>query len=244
MRTGFHRSEEFPKLLNAIKSAPLRHLTIHGRTRPQRYTGAADWTKVHEATVNCPFPVIGSGDVCDIGTLKTRQACSPHIKAVIIGRGALRNPWVFTTASNAPVLASLAAFILLQDLALESHERLVSWCAELNSDAFGIDDEDGWQRLIENLMSDLRSKNIKTLADIEVTSRALSRGKMLWNYLRSSLPVAFMEPSLMRAQTLAGFLGQINEIARQLHISPANLPVVYNSEHDWMYSGAGRGPKP
>jgi tRNA-dihydrouridine synthase len=172
-----------------------------------------------------------------------RQEVSPNVKAVIIGRGALRNPWIFTGATHAPVVAAFVAFVLLQDLALESEERLVAWCTTLKPNSFRLIEEAEWGRVIENLLIKLRGKSFKTLTDIEVTPRALSRGKMVWNYLRSSLPSAFMEPSLMRASTLEGFLRQIDEIARQLQLSPANLPVIYNPEHDWMYSGAGRNAK-
>ena len=243
MRTGFHSPSEFSNLLAAIKHLPLRHLTVHGRTRPARYTGQADWLLIDEAVRTCTFPVFGSGDVCDHKTLSKRVETASGVKAVIIGRGALRNPWVFQCSRSAPLTSALAAFVLLQDLALESQERLVAWAAELSPDFFAFKDEARWMHLIETLLSSLRGQHhAAPLEDLQVSARALSRGKMLWNYLRSSLPEAYMNPALMRVTSLPQLLNGIDEITRQLQLSPVNVPVVYNPEHDWMYSGAGRKP--
>lgn len=244
MRTGFRQASEFPRLLDCVRELPLHHLTVHGRTRPDRYLGKADWSLIKDAASGCRFPIVGSGDICDADTFHERSSIAGGVSAVIIGRGALRNPWVFRGDTHAPVSWALAAFILLQDLALESTERLIAWAANQHPEYFYTKDADAWSRVIERLLKDLRSKGKgASPAQIEVSSRALSRGKMLWNYLRSSLPDAFMAPGLMRASSLPQLIEGIHEITRHLELSPANLPVIYNPEHDWMYSGAGRGVK-
>ena len=71
-------------------------LTIHGRTRAQMYRGEADWTLIGEVKRNprMTIPVIGNGDVkCvqDAVRMMNETGCD----MVMIGRGALGNPWIF-----------------------------------------------------------------------------------------------------------------------------------------------------
>lgn len=242
MRTGYEHSEEFPRLLSAIRHLPLRHLTVHGRTRPDRYTGSSNWELIEHAASFMSCPVIGSGDICDKDGLEKRSVLAPAVHATIVGRGALRNPWYFAGVTSAPVDAALVAFIVMQDIAFESPERLTRWVLDDSRKKFGnLSGEDWWTEIVSLLKT--RGEHPHGLDAIQVSSRALSRGKMLWNYLRSSLPEAFLEPRLMRASKLSDFIGGIHEIARQLRLSPDNLPLTYRSELDWMYSGAGRGVK-
>ncbi|NBO39145.1 tRNA-dihydrouridine synthase family protein, partial [bacterium] len=61
MRVGFSRDEEFSRLLDVLKPLSLARVTIHGRTRADRYTGQARWSFIEQAArvLNCP--VVGSG---------------------------------------------------------------------------------------------------------------------------------------------------------------------------------------
>lgn len=71
-------------------------VTVHGRTRDQYYSGQADWSmirQVKEALVPFGVPVIGSGDIWrpeDAKRMLEETGCD----AVMIGRGALGNPWL------------------------------------------------------------------------------------------------------------------------------------------------------
>ena len=240
MRTGFHSRNEFPELLGAIKGHPLRQLTVHGRTRPERYTGLASWELIEMAAKSCIFPVIGSGDICDKETLLSRNEISPSVGGVIIGRGALRNPWIFTDQTEAPVLMALVAFIALQELGLSSGDKLVQ-LAEKTAGRQLSHEGEFWG--IVQSVAELLGQNPQTPADLVVSSRALSRGKMLWNYLRSSLPNPFMAPAVMRSSTLSDFILGIEGIVRQNEMNSASLELRYHRELDWMYSGAGRSHK-
>lgn len=83
---------EFAKM---CESAGAKAITIHARTREQFYSGKSDWDMVAKLKQSVNIPVILSGDVVDKDTYLEaveRTGCD----AVMIGRGALGNPAVFS----------------------------------------------------------------------------------------------------------------------------------------------------
>ena len=70
-------------------------IAIHGRTKEQSYGGQADWDAIAEVKAAVSIPVVGNGDVktvADIDRLKQYTGC----EAVMIGRAAIANPWIFS----------------------------------------------------------------------------------------------------------------------------------------------------
>jgi tRNA-dihydrouridine synthase B len=70
-------------------------IAVHGRTKVQGYTGLADWNAIAEVKQAVKIPVIGNGDVktvVDIERIKIATGCD----AVMIGRAAIGNPWIFS----------------------------------------------------------------------------------------------------------------------------------------------------
>jgi hypothetical protein len=130
----------------------------------------------------------------------------------------------------------------MQDMAFESPEILRRWAAERDPSSFGLETTEDWWRDIETLLR-ARGSSAGELNKIEVTSRALSRGKMLWNYLRSSLPEIFMEPLLMRSAKLSDFVDGIERLSEAGGFSAGYLPLRHRPDLNWMYSGEGRGVK-
>lgn len=69
-------------------------IAIHGRTKVQKYDGRANWDAIAALKQAVPVPVIGNGDVttpADIEHMKAYTGCD----AVMIGRAAIGNPWIF-----------------------------------------------------------------------------------------------------------------------------------------------------
>ena len=69
-------------------------ISMHGRTKQQKYGGHADWDAIADLRATVKVPVIGNGDVQtpdDIARMKAYTGCD----AVMIGRAAIGNPWIF-----------------------------------------------------------------------------------------------------------------------------------------------------
>ena len=93
-RVGFESEEEFDQLLRIFKSHAIDLLTIHGRTVKERYQTPVHDDRVAQAvrTLNCP--VIANGNVVNSQT-GLSYLDSTGAAGLMIGRGAIRNPWIF-----------------------------------------------------------------------------------------------------------------------------------------------------
>lgn len=85
------------EVARAAESAGCAWVAIHGRTRAQGYTGYADWELIREVAASTALPVIGNGDILEADEA-LRRCDESGCAAVMVGRGALRNPWMFLEA--------------------------------------------------------------------------------------------------------------------------------------------------
>ena len=87
------------KSINAVEVAMVCEkagasaITIHARTRSQGYSGKADWNIIKQVKEAVNIPVIGNGDVTS-PELAKKMLDETNCDAVMIGRGALGNPWL------------------------------------------------------------------------------------------------------------------------------------------------------
>jgi nifR3 family TIM-barrel protein len=96
-RAGWNQdNRNAPEFACAMVEAGAKMITVHGRTRTQGFSGTSDpeIIRLVRAAVPSHIPVVGNGDVIDIDgykRLREHTGCD----AVMIGRGALGNPWLF-----------------------------------------------------------------------------------------------------------------------------------------------------
>lgn len=69
-------------------------ITLHGRTRDQFYSGKADWNAIAELKAYLSIPVIGNGDIFSFSD-GIKMLEETRCDGIMIGRGALGNPWIF-----------------------------------------------------------------------------------------------------------------------------------------------------
>ena len=94
MRIGFDtHSINCIEMAKLFESAGVSALAIHGRTRSQFYEGQADWSYIKQVKENISIPVIGNGDIRTPEDAK-RMIDETGCDAVMIGRGAMGNPWL------------------------------------------------------------------------------------------------------------------------------------------------------
>ena len=97
-------------------------IAVHGRTKEQGYGGLADWDAIAAVKAAVRIPVIGNGDVRtpeDIQRMKAYTGC----EAVMIGRAAVGNPWIFSRLERAQVSPEMVNRMVRQHL-----ERSMAFC--------------------------------------------------------------------------------------------------------------------
>ena len=77
-----------------LQELGIKAVTLHARTTKQSYSGFSDWELIAKLKETLSIPVIGNGDVNSIASYKQIKEIS-NCDAVMIGRGALGNPWIF-----------------------------------------------------------------------------------------------------------------------------------------------------
>jgi len=95
LRTGW-TSQEFvaPEFAKAAEDAGAAAVAVHGRHAKQGFSGVADWSAIRAVKDAVEIPVIGNGDITNANEA-ARMMDETGCDLVMIGRGALGNPWIF-----------------------------------------------------------------------------------------------------------------------------------------------------
>jgi tRNA-dihydrouridine synthase B len=101
MRAGWNDAQvNAPLLARMAEDAGAAAVAVHGRTAAQSYSGESDWRLIADVAGGVRIPVFGSGDCTEPAQVALRLRES-GVAGVLIGRGALRNPWIFSQAAEA-----------------------------------------------------------------------------------------------------------------------------------------------
>jgi tRNA-dihydrouridine synthase len=118
-RVGFESHEEFPALLDIFRRHPIDALTVHGRTVREMYQPLLHEDAIARAARLMPCPVFANGNVRDVESARA-QIAATGARGLMIGRGAIRHPWIFAQIREAwttgvvttrPTRADLRAYI-------------------------------------------------------------------------------------------------------------------------------------
>lgn len=82
-----------PAFAARMAAAGAGMVTVHGRTREQLYSGAADWRAIAEVVAAAGVPVIANGDVADLDSAR-RALSESGAAGVMVGRAACGRPWL------------------------------------------------------------------------------------------------------------------------------------------------------
>lgn len=95
IRVGYKDDLNFLNILKLLEDEGVEAITIHARTRDQLYQGIADWKYIKQAVKACNIPIIGNGDIWTVEDIvRIFDECDPY--AVMLGRSALKTPWLAT----------------------------------------------------------------------------------------------------------------------------------------------------
>ena len=115
IRLGWEDSRNYLLIARVIEENGGGAIAVHGRTKEQGYRGKANWDAIAEVKQAVRIPVIGNGDVktvADIEKMKYYTGCD----AVMIGRAAVGNPWIFARLDRAQVSVEMLRQMVHQHL--------------------------------------------------------------------------------------------------------------------------------
>jgi nifR3 family TIM-barrel protein len=124
IRLGWEDYRNYTLIARIVEENGGAAIAVHGRTKEQAYGGQADWDAIAEVKSAVKIPVIGNGDVksaADIDRMKSYTGC----EAVMIGRAAVGNPWIFSRLDRTQVTSEILRQMVRQHL-----ERNVAFYGE------------------------------------------------------------------------------------------------------------------
>jgi tRNA-dihydrouridine synthase B len=117
-------SRNYLEIARALEESGCALIAVHGRTKVQGYSGVAEWEAIAEIKHTVSIPVIANGDVNttdDIERILALTGC----EAVMVGRAAIGNPWIFSRRNREDVSEELVRSTMLTHL-----ERMVAFYGE------------------------------------------------------------------------------------------------------------------
>ena len=99
LRAGFDNTDDALTNARLVEDSGLDFIAIHPRRRVDHYRGSADWRIIERIRRELSIPVVGNGDIW-YAQSALRMFEETNCDAVMLGRPALRNPWIFRQISE------------------------------------------------------------------------------------------------------------------------------------------------
>ncbi|MFI3168477.1 MAG: tRNA-dihydrouridine synthase family protein [Faecalibacterium sp.] len=115
-RLGKLDAAEFGQILEIYNRYPIAELTIHPRVQKQFYKGKPDVAAFATALANSKNPVCYNGDIVTVADYQALMAQFPTLQSVMIGRGAMADPALFTKLEGGQPLSKAALRDFSEDL--------------------------------------------------------------------------------------------------------------------------------
>ena len=94
MRTGFEDTRHFDRLIQLMEKHSVDLLSLHARTVKDSYKSRVDYSYIKKAVARLACPVLANGNITSVG--KAQKVLDyTGCRGVMIGRSAIRNPWIF-----------------------------------------------------------------------------------------------------------------------------------------------------
>jgi len=173
------------RVAKILSDSGISALTVHGRTRAQAYSGAADWNVIGEVATAISIPVIGNGDLTSAADVARRRR-ETGIAGAMIGRAAMSTPWIFRETK-----ACLANGAIVDPPTPEERWKLILRHCELMVSDWGVE-EPAIRSMRARLMAYSRSmpeakrlrekfSQVSTIAEVEAIAREnISQSELLF----------------------------------------------------------------
>jgi tRNA-dihydrouridine synthase len=243
MRLGWENDQEIFSLLSQMTSLPIGRLTLHARTRNCRYKGLSRWQYLQEARklIHPRTRLVGSGDVLSFKTYEGNKDFWRVCDGIIIGRGAIRNPWIFKELKDSipislenpeTLLHCLFTFGLLnsyfQENPLTKDNPFATLVPPTAKIRVTLRD---WQEIWQSLRGEGKALNLDTH---EFPRGTFAKIKMIWNYLRSSLEDEYFKAPLLQCSSWPNF---VLDWKKHFAKHQGKVNVSHHSKRDWIFAG-------
>jgi tRNA-dihydrouridine synthase B len=174
-RLGWDRSSiVIDEVARMLEDIGVQALSIHCRTRDQGHEGIASWEYVEQVKKIVNIPVILNGDVRTVQDVK--RAFETGADAVMIGRGAIANPWIFGDAKRYMATGELPAPLPLEERLRVAMEHL-RMSIESKGDNYGIlEFRKYWGGYLHSMpLASLARKDLVILNDLEGIAKRIDR---------------------------------------------------------------------
>jgi tRNA-dihydrouridine synthase B len=130
IRLGWSDPTECLIFAKALEDAGADMIIVHGRTKAQGYSGDADWDMIRQLKEHVSIPILANGDMFT-AKLAMQAIEQTSCDGILIARGALGNPWIFSQ------LEELLAGKSPTPVTIEERVRIVKYHLELHLEHYG-----------------------------------------------------------------------------------------------------------